>query len=131
MLPIFESYANNVVSLADSVLNHQQGNICLTSRLVDLPSHVPYTVNALACRNKICCSHPADETIIFGAWWALVISSAHAESEWHVVAGDVFYVVEEGSFIIFDDDENELARVGKGSCFGELALLRQVHHPYP
>lgn len=41
-------------------------------------------------------------------------------------AGDVFYVVEEGSFTIFDDDENELARVGKGSCFGELALLRQV-----
>lgn len=43
---------------------------------------------------------------------------------WH--AGDVFYVVEEGSFTIYDDDENELARVGKGSCFGELALLRQV-----
>ena len=41
-------------------------------------------------------------------------------------AGDVFYVVEEGSFTIYDDDENELARVGKGSCFGELALLRQV-----
>ena len=35
-------------------------------------------------------------------------------------------MVEEGSFTIFDDDENELARVGKGSCFGELALLRQV-----
>ena len=41
-------------------------------------------------------------------------------------AGDVFYVVEEGNFTIYDDDENELARVGKGSCFGELALLRQV-----
>ena len=41
-------------------------------------------------------------------------------------AGDVFYVVEEGSFTIYDDDENELARVGKGCCFGELALLRQV-----
>ncbi|KAA6429168.1 MAG: cGMP-dependent kinase, partial [Trebouxia sp. A1-2] len=39
--------------------------------------------------------------------------------------GDVFYVVEEGNFTIYDDDENELARVGKGSCFGELALLRQ------
>lgn len=38
----------------------------------------------------------------------------------------MFYVVEEGSFTICDDDENELARVGKGSCFGELALLRQV-----
>lgn len=38
----------------------------------------------------------------------------------------MFYVVEEGSFTIYDDDENELARVGKGSCFGELALLRQV-----
>lgn len=35
-------------------------------------------------------------------------------------------MVEEGSFTIYDDDENELARVGKGSCFGELALLRQV-----
>jgi len=41
--------------------------------------------------------------------------------------GDVFYVVEEGNFTIYDDDENELARVGKGSCFGELALLRQVY----
>ena len=41
-------------------------------------------------------------------------------------AGDVFYVVEEGNFTIYDDDENELARVGKGTCFGELALLRQV-----
>ena len=40
----------------------------------------------------------------------------------------MFYVVEEGSFTIFNDDENELARVGKGSCFGELALLRQVGH---
>ncbi|DBA94882.1 TPA: cGMP-dependent protein kinase [Trebouxia sp. C0004] len=39
--------------------------------------------------------------------------------------GDVFYVVEEGNFTIYDDDENELARVSKGSCFGELALLRQ------
>ncbi|KAL0050057.1 hypothetical protein WJX82_003639 [Trebouxia sp. C0006] len=39
--------------------------------------------------------------------------------------GDVFYVVEEGNITIYDDDENELARVGKGSCFGELALLRQ------
>ena len=39
----------------------------------------------------------------------------------------MFYVVEEGSFTIYDDDENELARVGKGTCFGELALLRQVH----
>ena len=38
----------------------------------------------------------------------------------------MFYVVEEGNFTIYDDDENELARVGKGSCFGELALLRQV-----
>ena len=45
------------------------------------------------------------------------------------ITGDVFYVVEEGSFTIYDDDENELARVGKGSCFGELALLRQVGLP--
>lgn len=39
-------------------------------------------------------------------------------------------MVEEGSFTIFDDDENELARIGKGSCFGELALLRQVSHAF-
>ncbi|KAK9817313.1 hypothetical protein WJX72_012521 [[Myrmecia] bisecta] len=39
--------------------------------------------------------------------------------------GDVFYVIEEGTFTIFDNSNRELARVGKGSCFGELALLRQ------
>ena len=41
-------------------------------------------------------------------------------------AGDVFYVIEEGTFTIFDNSGQELARVGKGSCFGELALLREV-----
>lgn len=39
--------------------------------------------------------------------------------------GDVFYIIEEGTFSIFDDKKTELARVGKGSCFGELALLKQ------
>ena len=42
-------------------------------------------------------------------------------------AGDVFYVIEEGTFTIFDNSGRELARVSKGSCFGELALLHQVH----
>ena len=41
-------------------------------------------------------------------------------------AGDMFYVIEEGSFTVFNEHNQELARVGKGSCFGELALLRQV-----
>ena len=34
----------------------------------------------------------------------------------------MFYVVEEGDFTIYDG-ATELARVGPGSCFGELALL--------
>ncbi len=46
-------------------------------------------------------------------------------------AGDVFYVIEEGTFTIFKTEGQELARVSKGSCFGELALLRQVHYPPP
>ena len=47
-----------------------------------------------------------------------------------MIAGDVFYVIEEGTFTIFDNSGRELARVSKGSCFGELALLHQVHkHP--
>lgn len=37
-------------------------------------------------------------------------------------AGDMFYVVEEGEFTIYDG-ATEFARVGPGSCFGELALL--------
>ena len=41
-------------------------------------------------------------------------------------AGDVFYVIEEGTFTIFDNSGKELARISKGSCFGELALLHQV-----
>ena len=44
-------------------------------------------------------------------------------------AGDMFYVIEDGSFIIYNErDGAELAQVGKGSCFGELALLRQASH---
>ncbi|EIE24738.1 putative cGMP-dependent protein kinase [Coccomyxa subellipsoidea C-169] len=39
--------------------------------------------------------------------------------------GDVFYVIEEGTFTIFDNSGKELARVSKGSCFGELALMHQ------
>ncbi len=41
-------------------------------------------------------------------------------------AGDVFYVIEEGTFTIFDNTGRELARVTKGSCFGELALMHQA-----
>ncbi len=35
-------------------------------------------------------------------------------------------MIEEGTFTIFDNSGRELARVSKGSCFGELALLHQV-----
>ena len=38
----------------------------------------------------------------------------------------MFYVIQEGNFTIYNDQGQELARVGKGSCFGELALLRKV-----
>lgn len=57
----------------------------------------------------------------------------HALQQWDVqtlvvaaCTGDVFYVIEEGTFTIFDNSGQELARVGKGSCFGELALLREA-----
>ena len=41
----------------------------------------------------------------------------------------MFYVIEDGSFTIYSErDGAELARVGKGSCFGELALLRQARN---
>ena len=39
--------------------------------------------------------------------------------------GDKFYVIEDGVFSCFDDGGREVARVGRGSCFGELALLRR------
>ncbi|GMH33824.1 hypothetical protein BSKO_01658 [Bryopsis sp. KO-2023] len=39
--------------------------------------------------------------------------------------GDTFFIIEEGLFSVFDENRTELARVGKGSCFGELALLRR------
>ena len=45
-------------------------------------------------------------------------------------AGDTFYVVEDGSFLIYNEAGSELARVAKGSCFGELAL-RQVFSSPP
>ena len=38
--------------------------------------------------------------------------------------GDSFYVVEHGLFAVSDKTGKELARCGKGQCFGELALLR-------
>lgn len=38
----------------------------------------------------------------------------------------MFYVIEEGTFTIFDNSGRELARVSKGSCFGELALMHQA-----
>ncbi|KAL4451289.1 hypothetical protein ABPG77_009361 [Micractinium sp. CCAP 211/92] len=38
--------------------------------------------------------------------------------------GHTFYVVEEGVFGITDEFGRELARCGKGQCFGELALLK-------
>jgi len=37
--------------------------------------------------------------------------------------GDTFYVVEDGELRIYDEHGTEYARVFKGSCFGELALL--------
>ena len=45
---------------------------------------------------------------------------------WAECAGDTFYVIAEGAFSVFDNSNVELVRIGKGSCFGELALLRQV-----
>jgi CRP-like cAMP-binding protein len=35
-------------------------------------------------------------------------------------------VIQDGTFTIYNDEGQELARVGKGSCFGELALLRKA-----
>ena len=40
-------------------------------------------------------------------------------------------MIEEGTFTIFDNSGRELARVSKGSCFGELALLHQVSMRIP
>ena len=39
--------------------------------------------------------------------------------------GDTFFVVEDGELRIYDEEGTEYARVFKGSCFGELALLSQ------
>ncbi|GAB4820005.1 hypothetical protein N2152v2_007051 [Parachlorella kessleri] len=39
--------------------------------------------------------------------------------------GDSFYVVEDGTFSITNEEGAEVAKCGKGQCFGELALLRQ------
>jgi signal-transduction protein with cAMP-binding, CBS, and nucleotidyltransferase domain len=39
-------------------------------------------------------------------------------------AGDCFYIIEDGTFSCYRDDGTKLALVDKGSCFGELALLR-------
>ena len=39
--------------------------------------------------------------------------------------GDNFYIIQEGSFTCMGQGGKELARIGEGSCFGELALLRQ------
>eukprot|EP00798_Chlamydomonas_sp_ICE-L_P007831 gene7831-1030_t len=38
---------------------------------------------------------------------------------------DNFYIIQSGQFSIFDDQNRELAWVGEGSCFGELALLQK------
>ena len=93
--------------------------VCLFVKSLSSPTHLSpaclpasLSVYLSVCVLSVCpsvrpCVHPMCQT-----------------SESHT--GDVFYVVEEGNFTIYDDDENELARVGKGSCFGELALLRQV-----
>lgn len=43
-----------------------------------------------------------------------------------MLAGDTFHVVAQGTFSVFDNDGQELVRLGKGSCFGEVALLRPV-----
>ena len=39
--------------------------------------------------------------------------------------GDSFYVVEDGTFSITNEEGAEVAKCSKGQCFGELALLRQ------
>ncbi|GAX72756.1 hypothetical protein CEUSTIGMA_g212.t1 [Chlamydomonas eustigma] len=39
--------------------------------------------------------------------------------------GDSFYIIKEGIFTCCDENGRELARISEGSCFGELALLRQ------
>ena len=59
--------------------------------------------------------------------WLRSCSCRNACAECFVDAshtGDMFYVVEEGEFTIYGDGETELAHIGPGSCFGELALLR-------
>jgi len=38
--------------------------------------------------------------------------------------GDTFYVIEDGVFTCYRNDGTDLALISKGSCFGELALLR-------
>ncbi|GLI69549.1 hypothetical protein VaNZ11_014092 [Volvox africanus] len=38
--------------------------------------------------------------------------------------GDMFYIVQSGSFMVVDENNKELAQVREGGCFGELALLR-------
>ncbi|MEW5303042.1 MAG: hypothetical protein WDW36_005773 [Sanguina aurantia] len=39
--------------------------------------------------------------------------------------GDMFYIIQKGSFSVFDETGIELALLSDGSCFGELALLKQ------
>lgn len=39
--------------------------------------------------------------------------------------GDKFYAIEVGVFSCFEDDGTEVARVGRGSCFGERALIKR------
>lgn len=39
--------------------------------------------------------------------------------------GDFFYVVREGQFACVNDAGVQLAAVGPGGCFGELALLKR------
>jgi CRP-like cAMP-binding protein len=37
----------------------------------------------------------------------------------------ILSITQEGVFTCCDENGRELARIGEGSCFGELALLRQ------
>ena len=38
-------------------------------------------------------------------------------------------MVEDGEFLVYSDGDQELARLVKGACFGELALLNQALRP--
>ena len=107
----------------------QQLHKRVSAHSVVLPAFLMHTQRGYDCWFETIISAISLQTISRTSLWeqvqGRVLCCGEAQLFRH--AGDVFYVVEEGNFTIYDDDENELARVGKGTCFGELALLRQVH----